>query len=194
MDLKDIVSVAGIAGLHKIVGQRPSGLILETLDESKKRFPTSLTQKVSILEDIAMFTTDGEVRLRDVIIGINDKEKEGLALPDKNADNDALRNFLGAVLPNFDRERVYVSDIKKLVSWYGMLKGHLDFEAMKADSQKEAEGGEETAEKETKATAEHKPTAEVPKVRKEKPAKVSTPRTNAPVKKTTAPRKTGGGG
>jgi len=68
MELKDVVSVAGIGGLHKIVGQRPSGLILETIDDQKRRFPTSLTQKVSILEDIAIFTVTDEVRLGEILL------------------------------------------------------------------------------------------------------------------------------
>lgn len=187
MELKDVVSVAGVPGLHKIVGQRPSGLILESLDEQKRRFPTSLTQKVSILEDIAMFTNTDEVKLKDVLISINEQEKGGLALPDKKADNNALKAFMEAVLPNYDRERVYVSDMKKLVAWYIILKDHLDFEAMKnSDDTAEAEAGEE------KPKADAKPTKEVkPKVAKKPAAKVNTKNTGA--KQTAMPRKTGGG-
>lgn len=189
MELKDIVSVAGVPGLHKIVGQRPAGLILESLDEQKRRFPTSLTQKVSILEDIAMFTVDGEVKLNEVLININDREKEGLKVPGKNASNDELKAFMDAALPNYDKERVYVSDIKKLAAWYEILKNHLDFEALK-NAPKE---GDEAGEEKTETKAETKPAADVKRkvVKKEQP-KVSTK--NAPVKKTSTPRKTGGGG
>lgn len=192
MDLKEIVSVAGVGGLHKIVGHRPNGLILETLDETKKRFPTTLTQKVSILEDIAMFTTDDEVRLEKVLIAANDKEKDGLVVPAKNAPDAELRTFMEAVLPNYDKERVYISDMKKLVNWYSILKTQLDFEALK--NKPEETEGEETAE-------EHK--ADGTKI-ENKPAKSGKPlaaknqqvrvNTNAPMKKTSTPRKTGGGG
>lgn len=187
MELKDIVAVAGMGGLHQIVGQRPSGLILETIDEQKRRFPTTLTQKVSILEDIAMFTIEGEVRLGEVFVNINAKEAEGLEIPAKNADNNALKAFMEAVLPTYDKERVYVSDIKKLVSWYTILKGHLDFEALKNKGTEE-EGGEAKAD----TKADLKPAAET----KHKTVKTAAPKVNtknAPVKKTSTPRKTGGG-
>lgn len=186
MELKDVVSVAGVGGLHKIVGQRPSGLILETLDEQKRRFPTSLTQKVSILEDIAMFTTTDEVRLGDVLLNIHEKEKEGLTVPEKKADNDTLKSFMEEALPDYDKERVYVSDIKKLIGWYGILKDHLDFEALKNSG--EEENDEEG--KEDKAT-EAKPKKEAkPKVAKKPAAKVNTKNTGA--KQNAMPRKTGG--
>jgi hypothetical protein len=188
MELKDIVSVAGVGGLHQIVGQRPSGLILETLDEAKRRFPTSLTQKVSILEDIAMFTAEGEVKLSEVLVNINTKENEGLAIPAKNADNTALKAFMEAVLPTYDKERVYTSDIKKLVTWYGILKGQLDFEALKNGGSEDSE----STDAKTETKAETKPGAEI----KPKKIKTSTPKINtknAPVKKTSTPRKTGGG-
>lgn len=190
MELKDIVSVAGVPGLHKIVGQRPAGLILESLDEQKRRFPTSLTQKVSILEDIAMFTMEGEVKLNEVLVNINDKEKGGLKVPGKSASNDDLKAFMDAALPNYDKERVYVSDIKKLAAWYEILKNHLDFEALKnAPKDGEESAGDDKAE----SKAEAKPAADVKrKVMKNEQAKVNTK--NAPVKKTSTPRKTGGGG
>jgi len=189
MELKDIVSVAGVPGLHKIVGQRPAGLILESLDEQKRRFPTSLTQKVSILEDIAMFTIDGEVKLNEVLININDKEKEGLKVPGKSASNDDLKAFMEEALPNYDKERVYVSDIKKLAGWYEILKNHLDFEALK----NAPKDGEEASDDKAEGKAEVKPTTDVKrKVMKNEQAKVNTK--NAPVKKTSTPRKTGGGG
>jgi hypothetical protein len=188
MELKDIVSVAGVGGLHQIVGQRPSGLILETLDEAKRRFPTSLTQKVSILEDIAMFTAEGEVRLSEVLVTISAKENEGLAIPAKNADNNALKAFMEAVLPTYDKERVYTSDIKKLVTWYGILKSHLDFDALKNSGNEE---GENTDAK-TDSKADTKPGAELkPKVVKNASPKMNNK--NAPVKKTSTVRKTGGG-
>lgn len=187
MELKDIVAVAGMGGLHQIVGQRPSGLILETIDEQKRRFPTTLTQKVSILEDIAMFTIEGEIRLGDVFVNIHTKEAEGFVLPAKNADNNALKAFMETVLPTYDKERVYVSDIKKLASWYAILKDHLDFDALKNKGTEE-----EGAETKTETKADLKPAAET----KHKAVKTAAPKVNtknAPVKKTSTPRKTGGG-
>lgn len=185
MELKDVVSVAGVGGLHKIVGQRPSGLILETIDDNKRRFPTSLTQKVSVLEDIAIFTATDEVRLSEVLLLIKEKEAEGLTVPERKADENSLRAFMEEVLPNYDRERVYASDIKKLVGWYAILKDVLDFEALKNSEEEEGTEGDEKPKTDTKAKKEVKP-----KVAKKPTAKVNTKNTGA--KQTAMPRKTGG--
>ncbi len=180
MDLKEVVSIGGVPGLHKIVGQRSNGLIVETLDEQKKRFPTSLNQKVSILEDIAMYTENGEVRLREVLVSLNEK---GLAIPDKKADDSTFRSFMEQVLPDYDRERVYTSDIKKLARWYEILKDLLDWNQMKnADGQAESEEGKETSA--PKAVAK-KPAKNIEK-------KVVAPKSANVKAPTGTPRKTGG--
>lgn len=186
IELKDVVSVAGIGGLHKIVGQRPSGLILETIDDKKKRFPTSLTQKVSVLEDIAMFTSTDEVRLSDVLLSIKEKEAGGLTVPERKADENTLRAFMESVLPDYDKERVYASDIKKLVGWYAILKEVLDFEALKNSDDDETEEGDDKPKADAKTKKDVKP-----KVAKKPTAKVNTK--NAGAKQTSMPRKTGGG-
>lgn len=186
IELKDVVSVAGVGGLHKIVGQRPSGLILETIDEQKRRFPTSLTQKVSVLEDIAMFTATDEVRLGDVLIKIKEKEAGGLAVPERKADEATLRTFMEAILPDYDKERVYASDIKKLVGWYAILKDVLDFESAKNSDEDENAEGDDKPKADAKTKKEIKP-----KVAKKPTAKVNTK--NAGAKQTAMPRKTGGG-
>src|SRR5690606_18421631 len=128
----DIIAISGMGGLHHIIGRRPTGLIVETIDEQKKRFPTNFSQKVSVLEDISIYTVEGEASLRDVLLSIHEKEAKGLAIPDKKAGDDELRSFLREVLPEFDESRVYVSDIKKLVGWYKLIKKDLDWEALKA--------------------------------------------------------------
>jgi len=132
MELKDVVSVSGLPGIHKILGQNKNGLILESLVDGKK-FSTNLRQRVSILSDISMYEEDGEVKLIDVLRKIKDYEAGGNTVPNAKIDNDEARDFLGAVLPKFDRERVYPSDIKKLISWYGLLKNTLDFDAVDED-------------------------------------------------------------
>lgn len=184
MDLKDVVSIAGIGGLHKIVGQRPTGLIVETLDADKKRFPTNLTQKISILDDISIYTIEGEARLRDVMVSINEAEKGGSKVPGKKDSENDIRAFVGQVLPNYDKERVYISDLKKLVQWYGMLKDVLDWDAMKAGDS--AEG--EAAGKEEKAAAPKKTAAK----KTAAPKKTVAPKSANVKSKTNTPRKTGG--
>jgi hypothetical protein len=129
LKLKDVVSISGKSGLHKIVGKRNNGLIVETLDESKRRFPSSLTQKVSILEDIAVFTNDADVKLAEVMRSIHQKVKGGFKVISKNSTGDQARAFFKEVLPDYDEDRVYVSDILKIANWYGLLKDLVDFDA-----------------------------------------------------------------
>ncbi|MES2616552.1 MAG: DUF5606 domain-containing protein [Bacteroidota bacterium] len=144
MEFKDIVAIAGMPGLYKIVGHRQNGLIVEAMDGSGKKTPTSANTKVSILADIAMFTMEGEERLAQILLNIFDQEKAGLAVPDKKANDDAYPQFLGKVLPNYDNERIYLSDMKKLANWYNILKAQYDFEALRKelDEIKKAEAEE----------------------------------------------------
>lgn len=200
MELSEIVSISGMGGLHKIVGQRSNGMILETLDATKKRFPTSLNTKVSVLEDIAIYTTTTEVPLRKVLKAIFQKEKDGLTIPDKKAENAELTNFLAAVLPDFDRERVYPSDIRKLASWYLILKENIDLENLQeeltADTEASAEGKveEEEGEKEAKPKKAKSAKADVNKtaVAKNIGPKASSRTAGGAARKTGTPRKTGG--
>lgn len=181
MELKDVVSVTGMPGLHKVIGQNKTGLILESLTDQKK-WATNARQRVSVLADISMFTEEGEVRLSEVLLSLKKIEDSGAALPTSKADNDEVRAFMSKVLPNYDREKVYVSDMKKLFTWYNMLKGGLDFDSLnKADDSEETSEVKEVVK--TKSSDKPKATA----------AKTKTPtKTAAGVKaKTTTPRKMG---
>ena len=94
MELKDIVAIAGMPGLYHVIGQRTNGLIVEALDGTGKKIPTSANTKVSILSDIAMFTMEGEERLAAIFLTINEKVKEGLVVPEKKANDDLFPQFL----------------------------------------------------------------------------------------------------
>jgi hypothetical protein len=137
MELKDIVHVSGKPGLFKIVAQGKTNLVIESLDSAKTRTSVSVSQRFSILDDIAMFTSGEDIKLREVLVKLNDKVKEGLPLPDPKSDDEAMRSFMETVLPEYDKERVHVSDIKKLVNWYILLKDDLDFEALRNASNEE---------------------------------------------------------
>ena len=128
LELKDIVSIGGRPGLHKIIGRRQNGLIVETLHEPVKRFPTNLSQKISILEDISIYTMEGDERLGNVFKRIEEEERNGMAVPVKKASPAELKGFMETVLPNYDADQVYNSDIKKVIQWYGLLKGKVSFE------------------------------------------------------------------
>jgi len=122
MEFSDIASVSGKGGLFKVLNPTRTGAILESLDAEKKKVVVGMQSKVSVLSDISIYTTegDGAVPLQDVMIKIHDEFKGDTGL-DKNADPDELKAFLKHVLPTYDEDRVYVSDIKKLVTWYNAL-------------------------------------------------------------------------
>ncbi len=144
--LKTILSISGKPGLYKLISPGKNAFIVETINAEKKRMPVYTREKSVSLGDIAMYTNEGEVPLRDVLISIQEKENGAAASIDvKKATNDELRAYMGEVLPDFDRERVYVNDIKKLISWYNILtsNGITEFKA--------AEGTEEVPAGETEA-------------------------------------------
>ncbi len=119
MDLKDILAISGYGGLFKFISQGRNGIIVESF-ESKKRTFVSAAIKVSSLSEIAIFTDTEEVSLSDVFKSIFNKENGGKAIDPKST-NEELKKYMAEILPNYDKERVYVSDIKKLVNWYDIL-------------------------------------------------------------------------
>lgn len=122
IELKDIATIAGKGGLFKVVNPTRNGAILESLDEQKKKLAISGHAKVSILAEISIYTTDteGVAPLADVLKKIHAEFDGDIGLT-TNSDPNELRAFMKHVLPSYDVDRVYVSDIKKLVSWYSIL-------------------------------------------------------------------------
>ncbi|WP_283388460.1 DUF5606 family protein [Barnesiella viscericola] len=143
--LKTILSISGKPGLYKLVSQAKNMLIVESL-QTGKRQPAYAHEKIISLGDIAIFTDEDDVPLGEVLESIKKKENGGkVSLDIKKADSETLRAYLADVLPNFDRERVYVTDIKKLISWYNLLveTGNTDFvEEKKAEVEPEKEAAE----------------------------------------------------
>lgn len=120
--LETILAISGKPGLYKLVSRGNNNLIVETIDAQKKRFPAFAADKVISLADIAMYTDEKEVPLREVLNSIKTKEGGKLASIDyRKASKEELFAYLGEVLPNFDRDRVYPADAKKLVQWYNLL-------------------------------------------------------------------------
>jgi len=118
--LKEILSVSGKPGLFKLVSQGKNMLIVESLIDGK-RIPAYSKDKVVSLSDIAIFTDAEEVPLAEVFEKVKAKENGAKCLVDAKADNDVLRKYMAEILPEYDRERVYPSDIRKLISWYNIL-------------------------------------------------------------------------
>ena len=128
--LKTILSISGKPGLYKLISQGKNMLIVESISEDKKRFPAYGNEKVISLADIAMYTNDAEVPLKEVLASVLKKENGEVASIDtKKSSSDQLRAYFAEILPDFDRDRVYVTDIKKLVNWYNVLvtNGITDF-------------------------------------------------------------------
>lgn len=136
--LKTILSISGKPGLYKLVSQAKNMLVVESL-VTGKRTPAYAHDKVISLGDIAIFTEDGEVPLREVMDKVKEKENGAVASIDLKSDPEALRKYFSEVLPDFDRERVYPTDIKKLLSWYNLLveKGLTDFSEEKEEKKEE---------------------------------------------------------
>lgn len=120
--MNEILSISGYSGLFKLISSTKNGIIVEDI-ETKKRLPAFTTSKVSSLRDIAIFKEDGEeVSLIEVLKNISNKENSKAAVDPKKADNETLKAYFAEVLPNYDRERVYVSHIKKVLTWYNQLQ------------------------------------------------------------------------
>jgi len=140
MGLEKILSVAGKPGLYKLITQTRSGFVAESLLDGK-RVSVGLRSNVSVLSEIAIYTLDEELPLREVFLKIQEKENGGKTSVSHKDDKLKLEEYFFEVLPNYDEDRVYVSDIKKIIQWYNILedKGITDF----SEPSKEAVSEEE---------------------------------------------------
>ena len=118
--LKTILSVSGKPGLFRLVSNAKNMVIVESLTD-KRRLPIYARDKVVSLGDIAMYTDEGEVPLSEVLTKIQEKENGAQASVATNSKPDVLKKYFAEILPTYDRDRVYDTDIKKLISWYNLL-------------------------------------------------------------------------
>lgn len=143
MNLQGIVGVSGKPGLWKALAQNKSGYILESLDEHKTKLVANIsTAKIAALNEITLFGIDEDIRLTDVF----ERMKGASNIPDAKTDGKKLREFFREVAPDHDEEKVYASDMKKVVSWFQVLKDLPLFS--------EAEPGAELAAEETPVAEE----------------------------------------
>ncbi|MEC7005742.1 MAG: DUF5606 domain-containing protein [Bacteroidota bacterium] len=119
MELKDFISVAGKSGLHTIVGKSKNNVIVESLKD-KKRFPIFNTNKISGLSDISIYTYDEEILLSELFDRIQKKYKKEAAISHLESAEE-LKKVFEELVPNYDQEQVYNSDIKKVFQWYNIL-------------------------------------------------------------------------
>jgi hypothetical protein len=162
MNLTGIIAISGKPGLFKVVAQGKNNLIVESLEDGKK-IPAYSSDRISALEDISVYTYEEDESLAKIFTAIHTKENGGLA-PSHKLDKNTLESYLLEILPNYDQERVYFSDIKKIFQWYNLLhtSGNLLIEVEKTEekttekaapkAKKKAEKVEETAEETPKKT------------------------------------------
>ena len=130
---KEIISIAGKPGLFKIISNTSSALIVESLIDGK-RFPSYSNAKIIAIEDISIYTENGDFPLKDVFKRIHEKGNGGKTLSHKES-ADAIKAYFETILPEYDREKVYISDMKKMLQWYNLLleKELLTFNEPKED-------------------------------------------------------------
>jgi hypothetical protein len=139
--LAEIANVSGKGGLFRILKPSRAGVIVETLDGKKEKTLIGPTARVSVLKDVSIFTEGEEesIALSEVLLKIREVHGEEVAIQTKSSSDKELIEFLTVILPDFDRSKVYVSDIKKIISWYNLLSKHLPelFEAGQTETKSE---------------------------------------------------------
>lgn len=178
MNIKGIIAISGRPGLFKVVAQSKNSVIVESMID-KKRFPAYASEKISTLEDISIFTYDDDVKLTDVFKTIFDKYEGGECISHKS-DAKELAKTLTEILPNYDQDRVYPSDIKKIFQWYNLIHGAGLMTVEEEATTEEATTETEKPVKEVKAKKDEtkKPIAAAPN----KSAKPANVKKAAPVK------------
>jgi len=137
--LTKILSVTGRPGLYKLISTNKNMNIVESLTDGK-RIPVYLHEKIVALSDVSIYTNDGDTPLRDVLKKIKEKEEGNkVALNAKSSGKDYF-NYLEEVLPDYNKESVYASDVKKLISWYNtLIDSNIDLEEAEEETTEEIE-------------------------------------------------------
>lgn len=179
MNLRGVVAVSGRPGLFKLVGQNKAGYVLESLDAQKLKIVANIsTTKLASLEDITVYGEDEEIKLVDVLKNITESKD----VPDAKADGNTLKQFFGQVAPGYDQEKVYTSDMKKILSWFHLIKELPLFTETAPGTEEEGAKADDKVEVKAKAAA--------PKA-KPSNAKAPTSKTSAPAKKANMTSKKG---
>jgi len=150
MDLSNILTIAGKSGLYKVVSKTKNGLIVESLADGKK-MPVFLSDRSSTLADISIFTDTGDVPIKKVLLKIFEKENGGPGIDPKES-SQKLNTYFESIVPDYDKKRVFDSDLRKLFGWYQLLLG----KNMIVPEEPETQPEENSVEVETKSTSEQK--------------------------------------
>lgn len=170
MEYKEIVSVTGMGGLFQLLGTKSDGAIVRNIADNSTKFISARVHNVTPLDSIEVYTTEDNVRLQEIFKLMKDSETKHEVLDPKGAGNDDIKSYFKTVVPDIDEDRVYVSDMKKILKWYTLLNNHdlLTFEEV--TEEEEPEATEEVAEEKPKKKAATKKKA-AEKSDDEKPAK-----------------------
>ena len=172
MDLSGIISISGKPGLYRVVAKAQNSIIVEALMD-KKRFPAYASDRISALEDISIYTYEDDKPLKEIFEGLIAK-MDGKMVPSHKEDLSVLQEALSDVLPDYDEERVYPSDIKKIFQWYnllhqaGLLASEKEEEESKSKEEVDAPKKEKPAKKKVDGSKSAKKSTEA---KSEKPAK-----------------------
>ncbi len=126
--LKEIANISGKSGLYRILKPTRTGVIVESLDAKKERSVVGANARVSVLKDISVYMDDHQdssVPLGDILMALKEKFASNIEINTKTASDSELYDILNEVAPNFDRTRVYPSDVKKIINWYNLLVQYL---------------------------------------------------------------------
>ncbi len=149
IDLQEIISISGKPGLYQLLSQSKKGVIVRSLLDGKK-MPAQITHKISTLEDITIYTDDEDMALGEVFQRIKDHEG-GKPSIDHKSDKEELRNRFREIIPEFDEEQVYSSDIKKIFQWYNILQ---QADLLKEKTEEEGDQNDGTSEETTSSSEE----------------------------------------
>ncbi len=193
MEYSKIIAVSGLPGLHELISSKNDGAIVRSLEDKSTKFVSSRIHNFSHLESIEIYTVRDNVNLVDILLAM---QKSNAALPDAK-DNAAIKKYFEAVYPDLDFERVYTSDMKKIVKWFEILQKS-NVEIKLSEPPAEEEEPVEAVEEVTPAPAKEKPAAKAAKAVKEEPVadaeeapkKKAAPRKKEETKETEKPAKT----
>lgn len=164
MEYNEIVAVTGLSGLYQLLTTKSDGAIVRNLEDKSTKFISARLHNVTPLESIEIYTTGDNVRLHNVLQKMKDSEGTTPIVDAKKADNDAVKAYFLSIFPELDEERVYVSDMKKMVKWYALLKANdlLTFEepeetATEEDTDEAPKAPKKKATADTEAEAAEKP-------------------------------------
>lgn len=150
MNLKDFVAVSSLPGLYRLIATRSNGLLIQEIDSEKTKFASTRKHQFTPLETVAIYTDSDSTELPEIFQRMEDNLKD-LPLPESNASKEDFFNYFSEILPDYDEERVMISDVKKVVKWFRFLKKRDLLKVVEEEKAEQKEEAKESKKKPTKA-------------------------------------------